>query len=112
IASQVGRICIVRGIMIPESSQRSGRRDGGEGQEFLKIARQVSETIGAEYFSMLANQLAGVLGAKCMYVGEFARGNTDRLRTLAASREGVRMEAFEFPLTGSPDAEIALGNPG
>ena len=43
--------------MIPESPQRSGRRDSGEGQEFLKIARQVSETIGAEFFSMLANQL-------------------------------------------------------
>jgi hypothetical protein len=60
---------------------------------------------------MLANQLAGVLGAKCVYVGEFARGNTDRLRTLAASREGGRMEAFAFPLAGSPDAEVALGSP-
>jgi two-component system, cell cycle sensor histidine kinase and response regulator CckA len=97
--------------MIPPFPQKSGQQAGGEGQEFLKIARQVSETIGAEFFSMLADQLAEALSAKCVYVGEFARGNTDRVRTLAACREGGRVEGFEFPLAGSPDAEVALGNP-
>jgi signal transduction histidine kinase len=97
--------------MIPQSPQKSGRQASGEEQEFLKIARHVSDTIGAEFFCMLADQLAGALSAKCVYVGEFVRGNTDRVRTLAACREGDRAEGFEFPLAGSPDAEVALGNP-
>jgi hypothetical protein len=97
--------------MIPQSPQKSGRQASGEEQEFLKIARHVSDTIGAEFFCMLADQLAGALSAKCVYVGEFVRGNTDRVRTLAACGEGDRAEGFEFPLAGSPDAEVALGNP-
>jgi PAS domain S-box-containing protein len=60
---------------------------------------------------MLANQLAGVLGATCVYIGEFVGGKTNRVRTLAAFVEGGRTEAFEFPLAGSPDAEVAEGNP-
>jgi PAS domain S-box-containing protein len=84
---------------------------GSESQQFLKLARQVSETIGSEFFSVLVNQLSYALGAECVYVGEFVEGETERVRTLAASMEGYRMEAFELPLAGSPDAEVALGNP-
>jgi signal transduction histidine kinase len=80
-------------------------------QGFLKLARQVSETIGAEFLSMLAHQLAGVLEAKCVYVGEFVEGKSIRVRTLAAFVEGDRPDAFEFPLAGSPDAKVASGNP-
>jgi hypothetical protein len=78
--------------MIPQSPRKAGRHAGGEEQEFLKIARHVSETIGAEFFSVLVDRLAGALSAKCVYIGEFARGNTDRVRTLAACREGGRVE--------------------
>jgi signal transduction histidine kinase len=59
---------------------------------------------------MLAHQLAGALEAKCVYVGEFVGGKTNRVRTLAAFVEGGRPEPFEFPLAGSPDAEIARGS--
>jgi len=80
-------------------------------QQFLKMARQVTETIGSEFFHMLVNQLGGVLGSECVYIGEFVGGKTERVRTLAAYVEGSRMQAFELPLTGSPDAEVARGNP-
>jgi signal transduction histidine kinase len=60
---------------------------------------------------MLTHQLAGVLEAKCVYVGEFVDDNSNRVRTLAAFVEGDGPEAFEFPLAGSPDAEVASGSP-
>jgi signal transduction histidine kinase len=86
------------------------RRPHSDWQSFPKLARQVSETIGTEFLSMLAHQLAGTLEAKCVYVGEFVGGNGNRVRTLAAFVEGGRPEAFEFPLAGSPDAEVARGS--
>jgi PAS domain S-box-containing protein len=52
-----------------------------------------------------------VLGADCIYVGEFVGAKTDRVRTLAACVEGNGMESFEFPLANSPDADVARGYP-
>jgi signal transduction histidine kinase len=96
--------------MTPKSPQ-TVRQPNSDRQGFLKLARQLSETIGAEFLSMLARQLAGVLEAKCVYVGEFVGGKSKRVRTLAAFVEGDRPEAFEFLLAGSPDAEVASGSP-
>ena len=96
--------------MTPKSPQ-TVRQPDGDWQGFLKLARQLSETAGAEFLSMLAHQLAGMLEAKCVYVSEFVGSKTNRARTLAAFVEGDRPEAFEFPLEGSPDAEVASGSP-
>jgi signal transduction histidine kinase len=86
-------------------------RASGERPQFLNLARQVSEAIGAQFFCMLVRELCGALDADCVYIGEFFGGETRRVRTLAACMDGDRMEALEFPLAGSPDAEMALGNP-
>jgi signal transduction histidine kinase len=92
-------------------SPQTVRQPDSDWQGFLKLARHVSETIGTEFLSTLVHQLAGVLEAKCMYVSELVKGKTNRVRTLATFVEGGRLEAFEFPLEGSPDAEVARGNP-
>ena len=84
---------------------------GSERQGFLNLARQVSETIGAEFLSVLAHQLVEVLEAKCVYVSEFVEGKTSRVRPLAFFGDGGRFEAFEFPLAGTPDADVAGGSP-
>src|SRR5215831_3888849 len=86
-------------------------RSTGSEQGLLNIARQVSETIGTEFFSLLVNQLGEVLGAECVYIGELLRGRIDRVQTLAAWIERRKMESFEFPLAGTPDAEVAKGTP-
>jgi PAS domain S-box-containing protein len=96
--------------MTPNSRHNSGHPAGGERQDLHNIARQVLETIGTEFFSTLVKQLGGVLGAECVYTGEFMRGKSDRVRTLAACVEGAPMETFELPLTGSPDGEVARGS--
>ena len=97
--------------MNPSSRNKSVHAAASEQQDFRKIARQVLEMIGTEFFSMLVKQLAGVLDAECVYVGEFLGGKTDRVRTLAACVGDGRMEAFEFPLASSPAGEVARGSP-
>ena len=97
--------------MAQDSPQKSVQQIGNERRRFLKIVRRVSETIGTEFFSMLVKHLRRALGAECVYVCEFVGRQTERARTLAACMEGDRMETFEFPLAGSPDAEVALCHP-
>ena len=97
--------------MAPDSPLISVQQIGTERRRFLEIARQVSETIGTEFFSMLVRELRRGLGADCVYVCEFVGRQADRARTLAACEIGDRMETFEFPMEGSPDAEVALCHP-
>jgi signal transduction histidine kinase len=97
--------------MAQNSLQNSVPQIGNERQHFLEIVREVSETIGTEFFSMLVRHLRRALGAGCVYVCEFVGRQNERARTLAACMEGDRMETFEFPMAGSPDAEVALRRP-
>ena len=94
--------------MAPNSPQKLALQIGSERERFLEIARQVSETIGTEFFSMLVRELRRALGAECVYVCEFIGRQTERARTLAACRDRDRMDTFEFPMAGSPDAEVLL----
>lgn len=93
------------------SSQKSALRVGKEQRRFHKIVSQVSEAIGAEFFSVLVKELRRELDAECVYVGEFVGRQSERARTLAACLENGRMATFAFPLAGSPDAEVAQCRP-
>jgi two-component system cell cycle sensor histidine kinase/response regulator CckA len=79
-------------------------------QGFLAIARQVSASIGIEFFQMIVKHLCEALDAHCVYIAEFVGGPVARVRTVAACVESEKMEAFEFPLAGSPDPGVASGN--
>jgi PAS domain S-box-containing protein len=97
--------------MIPNSPHNFVSQPGNEWPGFVNIARQVSATIGSEFFTILVNRLAEAMHADCVYIGEFVGDKTARVRTLAAWPEGGRPNGFEFPLAGSPDAEAARGSP-
>jgi two-component system cell cycle sensor histidine kinase/response regulator CckA len=75
----------------------------------LQIARQVSATIGAEFFRALVEHLSEALAAECVYVGEFVGGQVERVKTLSASVDGQTDVAFDYPLAGSASATAALG---
>src|SRR5262249_2421773 len=102
---------MLRCEMAQNSLQNSVHQIGTERQHFLEIVREVSVTIGTEFFSMLVRHLRRALGAGCVYVCEFMGRQNERARTLAACMEGDRMETFELPMAGSPDAEVALRRP-
>ena len=87
--------------MISTPPPKSDRQSGSEWQRFLKLAKHVSETIGAEFFSTLVNQLREVLGAKCVYIGEFVEGKPERVWTLAAFVEGKGRTSSSFRWRGA-----------
>src|SRR6516165_3078234 len=82
-----------------------------EQTRFLGTASQVMEMIGAEFFVMLANKLCVALDAECVYVGEFANGKNERVQVISASEKADWAHAAEFPLRGTPEAQVALGHP-
>jgi signal transduction histidine kinase len=98
--------------MIPAPSQKPAQNTG-EHHRFLKAAREVSQAIGAEFFSMLVKELRENLDAECVYIGEFVGGSNRRVRTLASAVKADVAPLTEFPLANSPDSEVALlGTPG
>ena len=97
--------------MIPPSPQKSGRPPSSEHPRFLKSARQVLESVGAEFFSTLVKELREALDSECVYIGEFTRGEIERVQTVAACVKEEWVSVFELPLAGGPDAELALGKP-
>jgi two-component system, cell cycle sensor histidine kinase and response regulator CckA len=79
-------------------------------QNVLQIARQVSATIGNDFFHAVAKHLAEALAADAVFVGEFVGGQVERVRTLAVFAEG-NSEDFEYTMAGSASAQVALGKP-
>src|SRR6478609_11675241 len=94
-----------------ELFQKRAQQNGNERRRFLKIARDLSQTIGSEFFQALVKELRRALGTDGVYIGEFIGGQPKRVRTLAACMEDDRMKVAEFPAAGTPDAEVALCNP-
>jgi two-component system cell cycle sensor histidine kinase/response regulator CckA len=86
---------------------------GGEKahRRFNRIATQTSTKIGTDFFHLLTKHLAEELGADSVYVGEFMRGSAAQVRTLALCVDGDVKPNREFPLSGSPEAEVARGDP-
>ncbi len=84
--------------------------DGAESRGVLQIARRVSATIGAGFFGTMAEHLAQALAADCVWIGEFARGPAERVRTLAACLDGLPAN-FEYSLPGSASECVSLGKP-
>jgi two-component system cell cycle sensor histidine kinase/response regulator CckA len=85
--------------------------DADARRHFVKIAMQVSTKVGTDFFHILAKDLAQELAADSVYIGEFVGGPAERVRTLAVCVDGYVMQNFEFPLSGSPEAEVASGHP-
>src|SRR6516164_563711 len=90
-------------------SGRAPAKTRRKSKGILQIARQVSATIGAEFFRALVEHLSEALAAECVYVGEFVGGQVERVKTLSASVDGQTDVAFDYPLAGSASAPAALG---
>ena len=80
-------------------------------QRFVKIATKTSTKTGTDFLHLLTRHLAEELDADSVYVGEFMRGPAEQVRTLALYVDGDVKPNCEFPLCGSPEAEVARGDP-
>ena len=79
-------------------------------QRFIKIATQTFPKTGTEFLHLLTTRLAEELDAPSVYVGEFMRGSAEQVRTLALCVDGDVKPNLEFPISGSPEAEVARGD--
>src|SRR5438046_2251414 len=85
-----------------------GRLPNPKKRNVLEVARQVSATIGTDFFRAMAKHLAPALEADCVFVGEFTGGHVQRVKTLAVFA-GRDSDNFEFELADSASAQVALG---
>jgi diguanylate cyclase (GGDEF)-like protein len=77
----------------------------------FNIAQGVAAETGESFFRSLANHLAGALEADYAFVGELIPETLSRVRTVAAVRDALPMENFDYDLAGSPCAEVvSLGS--
>ncbi len=93
-----------------QSERRSGAKPGSVERQVSEIASRVSAAIGTDFFRSMAEHLARVLAADCVYIGEFVGGQSERVRTLAAWQDNQH-ESFSYELAGSAAMPIALGKP-
>jgi two-component system cell cycle sensor histidine kinase/response regulator CckA len=77
----------------------------------LQVARQVSATIGLDFFQSIVQHLGRAIAADCVYIGEFVGGPSERVKTLAACLDGQPDRGFEYTLAGSASAQVATGRP-
>ena len=83
---------------------------GVNGRNLAELTRQISTTIGTEFFESLVRNIGRFLKADCVYIGEFVGGQTERVRTLAAfTSEGFSCDA-DYPLADSAITPLALGH--
>lgn len=82
---------------------------GLNGRNLSEITRQISTTIGTEFFESLVRNIGQFLKADCVYIGEFVGGQTERVRTLAAFTKAGLSCSVDYPLAGSAIALLALG---
>ncbi|MGE5569988.1 MAG: PAS domain S-box protein [Rhodospirillales bacterium] len=68
------------------------------------MAGEVWAAVGTSFFQVLTAHLSGILGADVVYVGEAARGATERINILAASGSGLA--AGNLALPGTAAAEV------
>ena len=80
-----------------------------------QIVEHVSSAIGREFFESLATHLGQSIGADCLYLGEFAGGKAERVKTLAGYVSGAQTSArpvkckSDYVLAGTAAALVATG---
>ena len=74
-----------------------------------EIARQISATVGTEFFESLVRSIGQRLDADCVLIGEFVGGQAERIRTLAIFGVGVG-GIDNYRLAGSAVAQVAAGD--
>ena len=89
----------------------TARDNGAESRDLRRVARQLSATIGLEFFQAIARHLAAALTADAVLIGEFLGGREERCRSVAAWMDGAPAE-FEYPLAESATAAVLQDKPG
>jgi len=79
---------------------------GAAAQSMFAAAQAVARAGGPGLFADLVRDLAGILQAATVFVAVFADEGRTQLRTLAAVLDGRSLANFDYPLVGSPCAQV------
>ena len=78
----------------------------------LNVASGVSAVTGNTFFQELTRYLAQAAHADAALIGEgFLKDGAEWVRTLAVSLDGQAIPGFEYPLAGTPCAQVYKGEP-
>jgi PAS domain S-box-containing protein len=87
----------------------NGRTNGRK--QLQQITSKVSDAIGMEFLEALVSNLAEPLHADYVFLGEFAGGQEERLKTVASFGEGPGDPQASYALAGTLAAQVATGEP-
>ena len=92
-------LCVARDI-----TERIQRETG-----LQQISEAISSVTGEAFFHSLAENLAQFLGVKYVLAGELSAGFPQRIRTLAASKDGAPMANFDYEVADTPWERVIQG---
>ncbi|MGH8679748.1 MAG: GAF domain-containing protein, partial [Burkholderiales bacterium] len=69
-------------------------------QAILAIARTASIETGRDFFKILVTELAGMVNAQFVFIGELSAANRQSMRLVAVHGSAENREGLEFPLEG------------
>src|SRR6266576_3259997 len=72
----------------------------------LQLAKNLSATLGADYFRSVVKHLAQAFDADRVYLGELVGIPFDRIRTLAVFQKGEPAQNFEEKLAGAAASQV------
>ncbi|MDM0082721.1 PAS domain S-box protein [Variovorax sp. J31P179] len=75
-------------------------------EAMYRAARAVAGAHGPGTMAALVQELAQILGVATVFVAVFTDGSRSTLRTLAAVLDGKILRNFDYPLQGSPCAQV------
>lgn len=87
------------------------RMAADERKRVMRVTREVSASLGDDFFQSLVKHVADALLADCVYIGELITGAVNRIHTLAVRLNGELAQNFEQDLPGAASAHVvAAGN--
>jgi len=75
-------------------------------EAMFRAAQVVTQPGGPAQFDTLVQALAGILQAAAVFVAVFSDESRQQMRTLAAVLDGKPLRNFDYPLEGSPCAQV------
>jgi PAS domain S-box-containing protein len=80
--------------------------DAVEHRKVLEIAKELSATLGSDFFQSIVRHLAGVFRADCVWIAELYGTPPDRLRTVAMFQSSGGADGFEQKLPGTAAGQV------
>ena len=92
--------------MQAETRRARVRRESDQRRLVLGIAKELSATLGADFFQSIVKHLARTFQADCVYLGELTGIRSHRIRTLVAIRGMETSPNFECKLEGTAAGQV------